>query len=204
MSVLFVLSGAASAAIPVGSVVMYSDGRVEKLLAQGDGELLWEDDRKRQYVRSENPIIPLLRRKDFLSGKGYSQWVSEGDPDAINALPSNTRVGFSVVRVRHDGKRSTRNWDCKHLGTSQEKVLGVMRELDSFACERYVNQRMTWQRLFRESRRFSFSRDLGLIVDMQRKTRKRSTNWTLVSIVPPNKADYQRLSKQVRKLRAAK
>jgi hypothetical protein len=201
---LCALSGVASAAVPVGSVVMYSDGRVEKLISHGNGGWLWEDDRKRQLVRSENPIVPLLRRTDFLSRKGYSQSVGEGDPDSIKQLPSGTRVGFTVVRTRHTGERSTRNWDCKHLGKRQEKVLGVMRELDSFACERFVIQRKTWQKQFRESRQFSYSRDLGLIVEMQRKTRKKSNNWKLVSIVPPDKVNYQHLSKKVRELRAAK
>lgn len=201
---LCVLSGAASAAVPVGSVVMYSDGRVEKLMSHGNGEWLWEDDRKRQLVRSENPIMPLLRRTDFLSRKGYSQSVGEGDPDSIKQLPSGTRVGFTVVRTRHTGERSTRNWECKHLGIESRKVLGVMRELDLFECERYVIQRKTWQRQFRESRQFSFSRDLGLVVDMQRKTRKKSSNWKLDSVILPVKATYNRLSKRVRNLRGAK
>lgn len=198
---LCLISGAVSAAVPVGSVVMYSDGRVEKLLSHSDGELLWEDDRKRQFLRSENPIEPTLERKDFLSRKGYSQSVSDGDPDSINTLPSGTRVGFSIARVRHTGERSIRHWDCKHLGTKQKKVLGVMRELDSFDCERFVIQRKTWQKQFRESRLFSYSRDLGLVVDMQRKTRKKTSKWKLVSILPPDKTDYRRLSKRVRKLR---
>jgi hypothetical protein len=183
---------------------MYSDGRVEKLMSHRDGELLWEDDRKRQFVRSENPIMPLLRRTDFLSGKGYLQSVGEGDPDSIKQSPGGTRVDFTVVRAKYSGERSTRNWSCKHLGKRQEKVLGVMRELESFACERFVVQRKTWQKQFRESRQLSYSRDLGLVVEMQRKTRNGSTEWKLLSIVPPDKANYKHLSKKVRKLRAAK
>jgi hypothetical protein len=204
LPILCVLSGAASAALPIGSVVMYSDGRVEKLMSHGNGELLWEDDRKRQFLRSDNPIMPLLRRTDFLSGKGYSQSVAEGDPDSIKQLPSGVQVGFTVIRTKHSGERSTRNWNCKHVGKRQEKVLGVIRELDSFSCERFVFQRKTWQKNFRESRQFSYSHDLGLVVKMQRKTRKKSRGWKLVSIVPPDQTSYKRLSREVRKLRAAK
>jgi len=202
--VLCLVGGAASAAVPVGSVVMYSDGRVEKLLSHSDGELLWEDDRKRQFLRSENPIRPTLERKDFLSRKGYSQPVGEGDPDSISSLPSGTRIGFTTVRIRHTGERSIRNWECKHLGTEQKKVLGVMRELDLYDCERFVVQHKPWQKQFRESRKFSYSHDLGLIVKMKRKTRKKSRKWKLVSILPPEKTDYRRLSKRVRKLRGSK
>ncbi len=79
-----------------------------------------------------------------------------------------------------------------------------MRELNSFLCERFVIQRKTWQRNFRESLQFSYSRELGLVVDMHRKTRKKSNSRKLVSIIPPDKAGYRRLSKKVRKLRASK
>ena len=204
LSVLCLLAGAASATVPVGSVVLYSDGRVEKLLSTANGQSLWEDDRKRQFLRAENPIMPPLKRRDFLSGKGYSQSLGEGDPDSIDTLPTGTRVGFSVLRIKHTGERSTRIWDCKHLGSRQEKVLGVMRKLDSFACERYIHQRKTWQKQVKESRRFSFSRDLGLVTDMQRTTPKRTSSWTLVSIIPPDEADYKTLGRKIRKLRNAK
>ncbi len=202
--VLCLVGGAASAAVPVGSVAMYSDGRVEKLISHSDGKLLWEDDRKRRFLRSENPIIPTLERKDFLSRKGYSQWVSDGDPDSIDRLTSGTRIGFKTVRVRHNGKRSTRNWDCKYLGSKKKKVLGMMRKLDMFDCERFVVHSRTWQKQFRESRQFSYSSELGLIVDMKRKTRKKSNEWKLVAILPPEKTGYRHLSKRVRKLRGTK
>jgi len=204
LPILCILSGVASAAVPVGSVVMYSDGRVEKLLSYGNGELLWEDDRKRQFLRSANPIIPVLSRIDFLSRKGYSQSIAEGNPYAIETLPVGTRVNFTVLRENHSGGRSTRNWECRRLGSRQEEVLGVMRELGLFDCERFIIQRKTWQKHFRESRQFSYSRDLGLVIEMHRKTRKRATKWKLVSIVPPEKATYKRLSEKVRKLRAAR
>ena len=53
------------AAVPIGSVVLYSDGDVEKLIAVENGELHWEDDRKRRYVRSSNPAVPLLSRQSL-------------------------------------------------------------------------------------------------------------------------------------------
>jgi len=204
LSILCVLSGAASAAVPVGSVVMYSDGKVEKLLSYEKGQLLWEDDRKRQFLRSENPIIPVFSRTNFLSGKGYSQSVVEGNPYSIDALPVGTRVNFTVIRAKHSGEKSTRNWECRRLGSRQENVLGVTRKLDIFTCERFVLHRKTWQKQFRESREFSYSRELGLVVEIQRKTRKRASGWRLVSIVPPEKTSYRHLSKKVRKLRNAK
>lgn len=199
-----VLPGGAWAALPVGSVVMYSDGRVEKLLSREDGKLLWEDDRKRRYLRSENPIMPVLERRDFLSAKGYVQTLRSGDPDSISVRPSGDRVEFSVVRERASGTPSIRTWECTRHAAPRDKVLGEMRELDVYRCERFVYHRKTWQRQFRESREFSYSRDLGLIVKMHRKTTKKESKWRLSSVVTPDKATYKQLSRKVRKLRGRK
>ena len=198
------LHGGVWAALPVGSVVMYSDGRVEKLLSREDGKLLWEDDRKRRYLRSENPIMPVLERRDFLSAKGYVQTLRSGDPDSIAVRPSGDRVEFSVVRERVGGTPSIRTWECTRHAAQREKVLGEMRELDAYHCERFVYHRKTWQRQFKESREFSYSRDLGLIVEMHRKTPEKESKWRLSSVVTPDKATYKGLSRKVRKLRGRK
>lgn len=201
---LCIMHGGAWAALPVGSVVMYSDGRVEKLLSREDGKLLWEDDRKRRYLRSENPIMPVLERRDFLSGKGYVQALRSGEPDSIAVRPSGEGVEFSVVRERVGGTPTVRTWECTRHATHHKKILGEMRELDTYRCERFVYKRKTWQRQFKESRQFSYSRDLGLIVKMTRKTSKKKSKWRLVSVIAPEKATYKRLSRKVRKLRVSK
>ena len=198
------LHGGVWAALPVGSVVMYSDGRVEKLLSLEDGTQLWEDDRKRRYLRSENPIMPVLERRDFLSGRGYVQTLRSGAPDSIGVRPSGERIEFAVVRTRVGGTPSIRTWECTRQAAQRKKVLGEMRELDAYHCERFVYHRKTWQRQFRESREFLYSPDLDLIVEMHRKTRKKESKWRLVSVIAPEKATYKRLSRKVRKLRGRK
>ena len=200
-ALLCAIHGGAWAALPSGSVVMYSDGRVEKLLSSEQGNLLWEDDRKRRYLRSSNPIMPVLERRAFLSGKGYVQTLRSGDPDSIAGRPSGERVEFSVVRERADRAPSVRTWECARQAAQSKKVLGEMRQLDAYRCERFVYHRKTWQRQFRESREFLYSRDLGLIVEMQRKTRKKENKWRLVSVLAPDEATYKTLSRKVRKLR---
>jgi hypothetical protein len=199
-----VLSGGAWAALPVGSVVLYSDGRVEKLLSREDGQLLWEDDHKRRYLRSNNPIMPILERRDFLSGRGYVQTLRSGEPDSIGVRPSGERIEFSLVRQLVGGTPSIRTWECTRQAAQRKKVLGEVREVDPYYCERFVYHRKTWQRQFRESREFSYSHDLGLIVEMHRKTRKMESKWRLVSVIAPEKATYKRLSRKVRKLRGHK
>ena len=203
-ALFWLFAGGAWAGLPVGSVVLYSDGRVEKLLSREDDRLLWEDDRKRRILRAENPIVPDLERTAFLSGKGYTQTVTGGNPDAIRARPKGDRFEFTVNRVRHNGNSSARRWECIRLDTVKKKVLGVMRDLESYACERFIYHRKTWQRQFRESRDFLFSPDLGLVVEMNRKTRKKSSAWELVAVLPPHKTGYKRLSKKVRRLRGSR
>lgn len=204
---LFVfLAATVSAAVPVGSVVIYSDGSVEKFLGQDEGTFRWEDDRKRLFVRSNNPIVPLLEKTDFLSRRGYKQSVASGDPDAIQRLSSGTEVEFTVVRITYDGEKSTfskRHWECVSLGKARQEVLGVQRDLDRYTCERFVIHRKMGNRRFREKREFSYSPDLGLVVDLRRETRKNTSTKRLVAIYPPNKTDYKSISHAVRKFRTS-
>ncbi len=199
---LLAISAPVLSAVPVGSVALYSDGKVEKLLANENGLLTWEDDRKRIYVRSGNPILPVLERRDFLSGKSYRQTLNSGEPDAILTRPPGTRVEFSVMRLKNTGENSKRTWECVLEGRAQKKVAGAMRELDRYKCDRYVYHRKLWNRMFRETKTFSYSQELGLVVDQKRKTRKTTSRSKLVAVIPPEGANYRRLSKKVRKVRA--
>jgi hypothetical protein len=195
------LTGIVAAAVPVGSVVLYSDGDVEKLLAEEQGRLRWEDDRKRVYVRSTNPVVPVLVKRDFLSGRGYTQRVASGDPDQIHKRPVGSPVEFTLLRSKSDGTQSRRSWECVYQGESRQEVLGVKRDLDHYVCERFVIHRKLLNKLFRERREFSYSRDLGLVVDLKRKTRNKSSSKRLVAVFPPGKADYKNVSRAVRKIR---
>lgn len=199
--IFLLLSGVAFGAVPVGTVALYSDGTLEKLLADEKDSLLWEDDRKRQYLRSKNPALPVLERQDFLSGRGYRQIVSSGNPDALRELPPGTPVEFSVLRTRNSGERSKRNWECSYLGQVSQDVLGTERSLERYSCERFVIHRKFHNRSFRERRDFTYSPDLGIVVDLDRKTRKRSRSRQLVALFPPGEADYKTLSRAVRKIR---
>ena len=202
-SILFFLlvSGMSHGAVPVGTIALYSDGQVEKLLAADEQGLRWEDDRKRQYLRSPNPAVPVLERRDFLSGTGYHQVLGSGDPNALHELPPGTPVEFSVIRSRFNGERSKRNWECSYLGRTRQDVLGAERIVDRYSCERFVIPRKFYQRIFRERRDFSYSPDLGIVVDLDRKTRSKTSSRRLVALFPPGKADYKTLSRAVRKIR---
>jgi hypothetical protein len=199
---LFLLvSSGTLGAVPIGTVALYSDGKVEKLLAKEPDGWRWEDDRKRQFLRSTNPAIPVLERRDFLSGRGYRQAIASGNPGTLRQLPPGTPVEFSMIRSRNSGERSRRNWECTYLGQQRQDVLGTERMLDRYSCERFKIHRKLHNRSFRERRDFAYSPELGVVVDLERKTRKRSRSRQLVALFPPEKADYKTLSRAVRKIR---
>ncbi|MDJ0739685.1 MAG: hypothetical protein QNJ91_08205 [Gammaproteobacteria bacterium] len=192
------------AAVPVGTVALYSNGNVEKLLSADRAGLLWEDDRKRRYLRSRNPVVPVVTRSTFLSGRQTRREVVAGDPDAIATAARGAWVEFTVERTRYTGERSNRSWRCARGRTHIAKVAGADRRVTDFVCERFVVHRKYWQPVIKERREFSYSEDLGLVTRMARTRGEKTSRWRLVKLIAPKRATYKRLSKQVRKLRQPK
>jgi hypothetical protein len=191
-------------AIQAGSVVIYSDGSAEKLLAKNAAQSHWEDDRKRRITRSTNPILPVLERTEFLGNRGYSKSVSDGDADAMPVPMEGNSVAFAVTRISHAGKRSMRNWECTHLGTEDSKVLGKTRRLEHYSCQRFVLKGKYWSRQILEKREFSYSPDLGLVVDLKRHMNNTVSSRKVVKILPPTKANYKQVRKALKPYRSEK
>lgn len=189
------------AGIEVGSIAVYSDGDVEKLVEIAPGKTVWEDDRKRRYVRSDNPMLPVLEREDFLSGRGYRQTLIKGEPASYRSLEPGQHVLFDMRRTRHDGRTSTREWDCEYLGDTRKKVLKLHRTLHNFSCERFKTHHKLYYRVFKERRRFSYSEELGLIVRMKRETPRKKSSRKLEALFAPDEVTYRKLSKLVRQIR---
>lgn len=202
LGLAMLFAGSALAGLPVGSVVIYSDGTAEKLIEKGEGLQRWQDDRKRLSVRSTNPILPKLERRTFLSGKGYRQQLIRGNPDSIRGLRwSDTPVEFTLLRTREDGSKSQRHWECRALGASTKKVAGVQRMIENYHCERFNIHRKLHNRDFRERRELSYSPELDLVVDMKRETRTRKARRKLVRVYLPDDVSYRRISRALRKVR---
>ena len=198
---LTLTAGYAMAGVPVGSVALYSDGDVEKLVSNKGGKRLWEDDRKRRYLHADNPIQPILERRDLLSGGGYVQAVAKGHPERYNELGVGQHLEFTLQRTYQNGKVATREWDCEYQGATSESVLGQARQVKHFNCERFVIHRKLHNRSFRERRLIAYSEELGMVVDVQRTTRKKTSSHKLMALLPPKQATYTTLRKMVRKLR---
>ncbi len=198
---LLLWAGVAQAELAVGSVVAYSDGKVERYLGEQDGKLIWEDDRKRRYAKSKNPVVPVLERTSLVSGKGYRQAISSGNPSAIEKLGIGQLVEFTVTRVRHDGRRSERRWECQRTGNSMASVLGIDRRVEQYRCIRFIVHRKFWHKVVKERLEFAYSRELGMVVEQQRWYRDKTRTREVVAILSPTQASYKRLSKLVRDLR---
>lgn len=197
----FLFAAVAQGAVPVGTIALYSDGRVEKLIAEDERGLLWEDDRKRQWLRSRNPAVPVLEGRQIMVGTSYTHILDSGNPDALMRLPAGTPVNFTMIRNRNGGVK-TRYWRCILLGEVREQVLGQARVLDQYRCERRARSRKLNTFVVRDEREFTYSRDLGVMVDMERTSKKGQRTRRLVALFKPGEIDHKGLTKAVRKLRA--
>ena len=203
ISTLFLIAQNA-VAVPIGTIAIYSDGSARKLLAQGEGQLVWEDDRKRQFTVSENPIMPVLELKYFLGDRGYQQHLKSGQPGGIHSLPYGSKVEFSVKRTRHTGESSARNYGCVRLESARQKILGKQRQLERYRCERFTYHRKFWTKQVKEKREFTYSPELGLAVDLSRQTSKRSTKKRLVALIAPGETSLKQVNRILRKIRTRK
>jgi hypothetical protein len=201
LAILIAISTSASATVPVGTIALYSDGRVEKLVAiEGDG-LRWEDDRMRQYLRSTNPIMPVLESRQPVTGKGYTQRLKSGDPSRVKRVPLGQPTHFTTVR-NDDAGAKTRYWKCEFLGESSEKVLEQSRIVERYRCQRSSLSLGRFPGLrVRDTREFTFSPELGVIVQLKRKTAKGSRSRELIALFKPGSIDQETLSRKVQKVR---
>jgi hypothetical protein len=201
LAVLIAISTSASATVPVGTIALYSDGRVEKLVAIEDNGLRWEDDRMRQFLRSTNPIMPVLESRQPVTGKGYMQRLKSGDPASVKQMPAGTPVHFSTVRYSDTGAK-TRYWRCEFLGTSVDVVLTTARTLERYRCQRSsLSLGRTPGLRVRDTREFTFSPELGVMVELERETAERTRSRQLVALFSPGSVDQKTLSRAVQNVR---
>lgn len=200
LAIVIALSTTASATVPVGTIALYSDGRVEKLVAIEDNGLRWEDDRMRQFLRSTNPVMPVLESRQLVSGQGYTQRLRSGDPTSVKKMPKGEPVRFTTIRYRDGGAR-TRYWACEFLGTSVEDVLTTARAVERYRCQRSSFGGKPPRYRLRDTREFTFSPELGVTVKMERETDKGTRSRELVALFEPGSVDEKTLSREVRKVR---
>ena len=78
---LWISSAIATSSIEPGTVVIYSNGLVEKLMSRNEDRSIWETDRKRVYERGHTGFFQDRREERFPAGSRTTIWaVDEQEP----------------------------------------------------------------------------------------------------------------------------
>lgn len=204
---LTMLSAAAHAEPPrIGSVAVYSDGSVERLIARDGRQSTWQDERLRRVTRDQNPLLPALLREQHLGGADFRQQLRSGKPDSLLTARPGDSVEFSVWRWDGLGNREVapRDFDCVFQGEQRRQVLGRDDTLQRFACERFTTHHKLWTRKIRERYVIDYSPRLQLAVQVQRDRKGKRSQRSLVALLGPKKYRYAALAQQLNSLQEAK
>jgi hypothetical protein len=197
---LMVASLTTQAQLPIGTVALYSDGDVEKLVAYEGGFPVWEDTRKRRYTLSGNPLIPLLKRQDLIHPENsYGVSLYAGDPERLLNSEAGQRAKFVLRRTYADGHSRTRDWHCESLGSSRASVVGKTQLVDRYHCKLIKLRKGVFQQV-REERTLSYAPQLGLFTRLERKTRSSNRIRKLKHLLLPDEADARTIARLYKRL----
>lgn len=158
----------AAAALPVqvvlprynpGDAFVFSDGRVERVVADDGAGMTWAGLSGPTYQRSRNFIVPVLQ---WRSGRGSGMREVRGNPDALWPIERSKSARFRVVTETRANpqaarKRSVSLWICK---TSKAKIFTVKAGTFNaipVVCDRYSP---TTMRLI-ERREWDYAPEIG-------------------------------------------
>lgn len=205
LSLLLVLPVAvAQAEQKVGTVAIYTDGQVEKLVEIGDGWTLWEDQRKRLYKKSNLPFIPLLGYQKFPDrSQGYTQSVMYGAPEKLKPYGELDSVKFDLFKQSNNSS-TKRFWQCSYEGKGRFKLDKKKYKTYNYRCDRITYQKFVYPKL-RQFVELKYSPTLQLVVDEKWWDKNEGEERIkLHSLISPEKATAKRISRVVYKLRTSK
>ncbi len=135
-----------------GEVFIYDNGRVEEVRAVSGGQVTWAARSGRTYIRSANPVVPILEWS-YRGQEGERRVI--GNPDSLWPLRPGANVQFrtvNIARTEETGteRRSLHLWRCA-IGRL-ERVATPAGAFDAFAlrCDRFspasmrVLERIIW------------------------------------------------------------
>lgn len=175
-----------------GTIAVYSDGRVVKLLETRQKATVWQDHRLRRITYPANPVLPPRQRIGLDGRLQYREILDQGNPAGLLEAAPGTTVDFRTQRVNAKGVTSSRNYQCTALGPDRVRVLGRDEPVRRFRCERYTVHHKLWTRQVKEIRELAYSPRLRLIVDQVRRRPAKGTvrERRLVALIPPGKYRY--------------
>lgn len=200
------LGATAAAATPplpryeVGQAFIYDNGRVEQVRKVDGERITWSARSGRDYVRSANPIVPILEWS--FRGQTGARTVL-GEPERLWPLAAGRRVQFRTVNYTRDTQRRTRRsihlWTCTVRAAAPLSVPAGTFLAYPIQCDRFspnsmrVLERLTWY--YSPEVEHYIRRDAR---DMSNGT---SESYRLFTALPPRDANAVRIEALVRAAR---
>lgn len=161
-------TGAATAALALpiglpryreGDAFVYSDGRVEQVVAVEEKSTIWRGLGSSRYRRSHNFVVPVLQ---WRSGRASGQREVRGNPDSLWPLDRPRSARFRVITETRANpqagpKRSVSMWVCKSGKIKPFTVEAGTFDAVPVKCDRYSP---TTMRLL-ERREWDYAPELG-------------------------------------------
>ena len=206
LAATYLVASGALASVPVGTIALYSDGSVEKLLERNEQTELWEDSRYRRITRALNPLAPDLARQSISGATDFTLVPRQGDPESVFKGSNGAREEFSFWRIDKFGNRELkpRFYTCANEGQRNTLVLGRSEKVNQYSCERFTVHRKLLTKSTKETLKISYSPRLNLVVEKHRSTPKRDQHVLLHELIEPGTARYKTLSASLRDLRSKK
>jgi hypothetical protein len=189
-----------------GDAFVFSDGRVERVVAADGERMTWAGLGGASYKRSRNFIVPVLQ---WRSGRASGLREIHGNPDALWPLDRPKSARFRVVtetkaNPQASGRRSVSLWVCKTGKARMFTVpIGEYRAIP-ILCDRYSP---TTMRLL-ERREWDYAPELGhyirrVTVNYLRGTSRSADLVAALSGPAANKARLTALSESAKRARKA-
>ena len=142
-----------------GDAFVFSDGRIERVVAARGESLTWAGLSGASYQRSRNFIVPVLR---WRSGRGIGTRQVRGNPDALWPIGTSKSARFRVItetraNPQAASKRSVSLWVCNAGKWKTFTVAAGTFATIPVKCDRYSS---TTMRLL-ERREWDYAPDLG-------------------------------------------
>lgn len=184
-----------------GDSFVFSDRRVERVIAADDDYITWAGLSGPSYKRSRNFIIPVLQ---WRTGRAAGTREVRGKPDEIWPLDRPRSGRFRVItniktNPQATAKRSASLWACKTSKARNFTVAAGTYNAIPVVCDRYSS---TTMRLI-ERREWDYAPDLGHYVRRVSLNYLRGTTRTVELVAAlsgpaATKARLTALSKQAR------
>jgi hypothetical protein len=205
VSLMIVVPAIAMAGLQPGSVVIYTDGDVEKLLVQNQEWAIWEDQRNRRYKRSYLPYFPVLEYRRFKEEpSGYDQFVTDLSAVELKPFSSRESVQFTLNRRDLNKGASSRVWRCSYVGSGSYRLSKEDFLTQDYSCTRSSVDKRHIQKI-REKLVMSYSPKLNLLVKKVRTNRRgKETQVAVKRILTPERATAKRIARTVYKLHTSR